>query len=47
MLLFLRHEANLMNTPSSSNSSLENLNVVATVSSILAGVYFVAVNFLF
>ncbi len=35
-----------MNTTTSPNS-LQNLNVVATISSILAGVYFLAVNVLF
>lgn len=34
-----------MNTTSS--NSLENLNVIATVSTILAGIYFVTVAFLF
>lgn len=29
------------------SNSLENLNVIATVSSLIAGVYFVAVTFLF
>ena len=36
----------LMNT-TSHTASLENLNFVATLSTLLAGIYFVAVNFLF
>ena len=36
----------IMNT-TANTSSLENLNLVATLSTILAGLYFVAVNFVF
>ncbi len=44
---YLSHnEITTMNT-SSHTASLESLNLVAIISTLLAGIYFVAVNFVF
>ncbi len=43
---FSHNEITTMNT-TTNTASLESLNLVATISTILAGIYFVAVNFLF
>ena len=47
---FSHNEITTMNTtmnPSSNIASLENLNLVAVASTLLAGLYFIAVNFIF
>ena len=43
---FSRNKITIMNS-TANTASLESLNLVATVSSILAGLYFVAVSFIF
>ena len=43
---FSHNEITTMNT-TSNTASLENLNLVAIVSTILAGLYFIAANFIF
>ena len=44
---FSRTKTTAMNKNTANTASLENLNLVATVSSILSGCYFIAVNFVF
>lgn len=43
---FSHNKITIMNS-TANTASLESLNLVATVSSILAGLYFVAVSFIF
>ncbi len=43
---FSHNESTTMNT-TANTASLESLNVVAIVSTVLAGLYFVAINFVF
>ena len=43
---FSHNESKTMNN-TANTASLESLNLVATVSTILAGLYFVAVSFIF
>ena len=44
---FSHNEITTMNTTTSNTASLESLNLVAIVSTVLAGLYFVAINFVF
>ena len=44
---FSRNDTTAMNNTTANTESLKNLNLVATLSSVLAGIYFLAANFLF